>query len=282
MDVPPQRLRHGGSSSRSDADSADLRLRLRARLRRRDLDREISAGASLNDNPLRALRARQLATRSERRAIASLLGEHPRCRRRMRSRPRDPSDARPSRGAGRAISDRSAHRAVARRSSARFPWYRTRPAAHRRPHWPAGTLPSRPDSRSGDRRHNPRTLTAFGITTATRSSGEPGSPVGALLPAAIVVFIDPHERRQCSRARAGGEQRPEAPLSPRSVWEVAAGLRQPRWSATRSPARVFHGAVAADRLAANAVRLDGFEKHEETAAVRTSAIGITSEASAGP
>lgn len=58
----------------SDASgAADWRLRLRVRAARRSLDREIAQGASLVDDPARAVRARQLRSSSERRAIAACL-----------------------------------------------------------------------------------------------------------------------------------------------------------------------------------------------------------------
>lgn len=71
MNAPHQQVQHEGRSSALPADGIDLRLRVRARLRQRDLDREIAAGASPAGNPLRELRARQLATRAERHAVAA-------------------------------------------------------------------------------------------------------------------------------------------------------------------------------------------------------------------
>lgn len=64
-------MRTQNRPSWSVAHSSDWRLRLRVRVGRRDLDREISQGACLDRDPLRALRARQLGTLSERWAIAA-------------------------------------------------------------------------------------------------------------------------------------------------------------------------------------------------------------------
>jgi hypothetical protein len=51
--------------------SFERRLRLRVRVHRRELDREISYSASPDGDPLRALRARQLGSVCERRAVAA-------------------------------------------------------------------------------------------------------------------------------------------------------------------------------------------------------------------
>jgi hypothetical protein len=50
-----------------------LGLRLRSRLLRRRLDREIAAGAPIDESPDRALRARELTSPRERRALAAAL-----------------------------------------------------------------------------------------------------------------------------------------------------------------------------------------------------------------
>jgi hypothetical protein len=71
MNAPHQHVQHEGRSSALPGAGIDLRLRVRARLRQRNLDREIAAGASPAGNPLRELRARQLATRAERHAVAA-------------------------------------------------------------------------------------------------------------------------------------------------------------------------------------------------------------------
>jgi len=71
MNAPHQPVQQEGRPSALPVDSIGLRLSLRARLRRRDLDREIAAGASPAGNPLRELRARQLATRAERHTVAA-------------------------------------------------------------------------------------------------------------------------------------------------------------------------------------------------------------------
>jgi hypothetical protein len=59
-------------STSSPAGTPDWRLRARVRLRRRTLDRELAAG-KLPDDPVRLLRAAQLASRGERRRVAGVL-----------------------------------------------------------------------------------------------------------------------------------------------------------------------------------------------------------------
>lgn len=63
---------YGAGGDRAQA-SPEWRLRLQARLERRLLDRQIARGAALDRSPARALRARQLGSTSERRAVAACL-----------------------------------------------------------------------------------------------------------------------------------------------------------------------------------------------------------------
>jgi hypothetical protein len=60
-------------SSAPPVQNSDWRLRLLARVSRRELDRQIAAGAPLDESPLRALRARELSGTTERHAIAACL-----------------------------------------------------------------------------------------------------------------------------------------------------------------------------------------------------------------
>ncbi len=55
------------------AASAQFSARIRARLHRRVIDREIAAGAIIDVDPARALRARQLTSATERRCVATSL-----------------------------------------------------------------------------------------------------------------------------------------------------------------------------------------------------------------
>ena len=61
-------------ASSGEAAPAQLSTRIRVRLHRRVLDREIAAGAGVDADPARALRALQLTGPSERRCVAALLG----------------------------------------------------------------------------------------------------------------------------------------------------------------------------------------------------------------
>ena len=70
MNLAAVRLEVAHQSGSSEVSS---RLRARVRLTRRRLDREIAAGASIDQPPARALRARQLRSEPVRRTIATLL-----------------------------------------------------------------------------------------------------------------------------------------------------------------------------------------------------------------
>ena len=61
-------------ASSGEAAPAQLSARIRVRLHRRVLDREIAAGAVVDADPARALRALQLTGPSERRCVAASLG----------------------------------------------------------------------------------------------------------------------------------------------------------------------------------------------------------------
>ena len=67
---------HDLPSSR-EAAAAQFSARIRARVHRRVIDREIAAGAVIDADPARALRAQQLTGTTERRCVATSLAEHP-------------------------------------------------------------------------------------------------------------------------------------------------------------------------------------------------------------